>query len=189
MILFLVLSFVGNEHDIIVEKVHDGDTITATINLGFDVQLAHKEIRIEGFDAFEINKVRRTVKVTDEEIAKGKLAKTDLEELLKQAKRVYVLDGKQGAYGRLELRLFICDTFGDDQEVSLIMMLAGYDRTREKDYPLIGIPKLRKLQEKLEEAPKVMVRRHPYPYNFFEGTPETYDEWYKRVGPIIPAGD
>jgi endonuclease YncB( thermonuclease family) len=149
MYALLIIAALAQDYPIVVEKVHDGDTITATIQLGFDIELKHQEIRIKDFDAYEINKVRRTVKVTDEEIVKGKLAQADLEALLKQARKVYVTEGKRGAYGRLELSLFINDKYGDDQDVALLMILAGYDRVRQDK--LIGIPKLRELQEAMEK--------------------------------------
>jgi endonuclease YncB( thermonuclease family) len=128
MLLILVLLCANNEYDITVEKIHDADTITATIHLGFDTDLVHQTIRLKDFDAYEVNKTRRTVKVTDEEIVLGKQATAILKEMIFQAKRVYVTEGKRGAYGRLELRLYINDEWSTQQEVAIVLKAMGYDR-------------------------------------------------------------
>ena len=67
-------------------------------------------MRSASFDAWEVTKTRRTVKITDEEIAKGKVAKTALEGLLKSGE-VFVAPtsskGSRDSYGRLLGNLFI----------------------------------------------------------------------------------
>lgn len=128
-VLALVLSVCvstiqANEYDIQIEKVHDGDTFTCTIDLGFDVSINKQIIRIKNFDAWEIDRTRRTIIITDEELVKGKLAREALVDLFLHAKRIYVEDGKRGVYGRMELRVFV-----DGNEVAQVMKDAGHDRT------------------------------------------------------------
>jgi len=50
---------------------HDCDTFKADILLPWGVTLRDRTIRTD-YDAWEVNRVRRTVEVTDEEIRRGK---------------------------------------------------------------------------------------------------------------------
>jgi hypothetical protein len=55
--------------------VHDGDTlIHADILCPFGVTLRNRAIRAAGYDAWEIDRTRQTVTVTDAEIERGKAA-------------------------------------------------------------------------------------------------------------------
>lgn len=54
--------------------VIDGDTIRADIPLGFGVVLDDVTIRFADYDAWESSKRRRSVRVTDEEVERGKEA-------------------------------------------------------------------------------------------------------------------
>jgi len=59
-------------------RVIDGDTIQSDISVGYDVVLKSKTIRFKGYDACEVSTQRTTVKVTVEEIKKGREATTYL---------------------------------------------------------------------------------------------------------------
>ena len=89
-----------------VHKVYDGDTITVTIHLPFGVDLPQKTVRAYGYDAWEIKKGRRTVRITPEERAAGKKAQQALSQLLKT--EVWLEDsGKHDPYGRISARLWV----------------------------------------------------------------------------------
>lgn len=92
-----------------VVKIHDADTFTVNIDLGFGVSLRDQIVRAADYDAWEINKVRRTIAVTDEEVVKGKKAKADIEQIFAAAKIIEVQPGKslRDAYGRLLLTVVI----------------------------------------------------------------------------------
>ena len=99
----------GNLHRISVFRLHDADTISdCNISLGFGVALQHQSIRLAGFDAWEINRTRRTVEVTDEEIALGKEARDALKALLLEGEAYIVPENeRRDAYGRLLGSLWI----------------------------------------------------------------------------------
>ena len=76
-----------------LDRIIDGDTVDAHIDLGFDITI-HKRIRLAGIDTPE----SRTRDL--EEKAKGLAAKARLEELLKEEN--FVLESKEvGKYGRV----------------------------------------------------------------------------------------
>lgn len=88
-----------------VQRVYDGDTITVTIHLPFSVDLPNRTVRAYGYDAWEIKKGRRTVRVSAEELAKGRKAQVELEKLLKNG--VWLEDsGEKDPYGRVSARLW-----------------------------------------------------------------------------------
>lgn len=91
-------------------EVIDGDTIRADIRLGYDVVLARQTIRADNYDAWEKSRARRTVDVTDEEIAAGKRAAADLAELVRTAQHVWLVPGEgREPHGR-RLGHWIIDT-------------------------------------------------------------------------------
>ncbi len=51
----------ANEYPILVMGVHDGDTLTAEIDVGFDIYL-HRKIRVDGVDAPEMSKQKALAK-------------------------------------------------------------------------------------------------------------------------------
>jgi endonuclease YncB( thermonuclease family) len=105
-------------------EIHDGDTFVADIELGFDIVLARQTVRIFAFDAWEITRQRQTVKITDEELIKGRLAKQALETLFEPAVVSVAESGKRDPYGRRSLWVFV-----NGQEVGAIMRAAGHERT------------------------------------------------------------
>ena len=97
-----------------LERVVDGDTIDALIDVGFDIWLK-KRIRFQGIDSWE----SRTRNL--EEKAKGLEAKARLIELLDKvsAKPGYfrIRSFGLGKYGRLLGEIFIMDK--DDNQISI----------------------------------------------------------------------
>lgn len=95
-----------NPRPLIVHDIHDGDTLTATIALGFGIQLVKVNIRAWGYDAWEITKTRRTVKVTPEEIRKGAFARDALKLLWSNAGLWAEETGIRDPYGRVSCKLW-----------------------------------------------------------------------------------
>ena len=63
--------------------VYDGDTLVdCDIDLGFNVTLRQQDVRLLGFDAAEVSRVRRGIVITEAEIALGKQARDELREML-----------------------------------------------------------------------------------------------------------
>jgi endonuclease YncB( thermonuclease family) len=95
-----------------VVSVHDGDTLHVNVHLGFGVDLPDRTIRAFGFDAWEVTKTRHSAAtesqpITDEEIAKGKAARDELAELLKQGQLFIEDSGERDPYGRTSAVLWV----------------------------------------------------------------------------------
>ena len=135
--MFLVLLCVltqtppTNLYRLDVLKVYDGDTITANVDLGFQVGLTARSIRLAGYDAPEISRTRQTVEVTDAEIARGKLAKAALTALLEaNPGRVYLRPEGSGVgvYNRLLGYVVIYPKTGPPIDVAEYMLSHGFNR-------------------------------------------------------------
>jgi len=115
-------------HPFEVTRVLDGDTVEGTISLGWDVQLAKQTVRCLSYDAWETSRRRRSVKVTDEEIEKGKLATAYLKELAE--KGIWVSEGARSRdnYGRVLGELYV-NLDGKLYEVADLMRANGHCRS------------------------------------------------------------
>lgn len=102
-------------------EIHDGDTLTADVRLGFNVVLTHQIIRLKDFDAWEISTGRRTVRVTSEEIQRGTKAREFLVNLLKTS-QFKITDGKYDIYNRIVSDVYWLDT---KQSPSKYILLAN----------------------------------------------------------------
>ena len=95
-------------YNAVLVRVVDGDTIDATIDLGFDVQVK-KRIRLAGINAPESrtrNKVEKKL---------GLAAKERLIDILDGAANVFEIESKElGKYGRVLGRLYINKLAGKD---------------------------------------------------------------------------
>ena len=93
-----------------LDRVVDGDTVDAYIDLGFDISV-HKRIRLAGIDSPE----SRTRDL--EEKARGLGSKDRLIDLLKDGK--FILESKEvGKYGRVLGTLFVEKTNDDNLEAN-----------------------------------------------------------------------
>ena len=93
-----------------LDRVVDGDTVDAYIDLGFDISV-HKRIRLAGIDSPE----SRTRDL--EEKARGLASKDRLIDLLKDGK--FILESKEvGKYGRVLGTLFVEKTNDDNLEAN-----------------------------------------------------------------------
>jgi len=109
--------------------VIDGDTFRCAVAFPWGAGLLNQTVRCLGYDAPEISK-RRRVKppVTDEEIARGAMAKSALRELLK-GRVVYLVPGddQRDAYGRILARAFSVDSAsGESIDVAARMHELGF---------------------------------------------------------------
>ena len=123
----------GNEFPLTAIRVVDGDTINATIHLSpFDLAITSAPIRCLGYDAPEISRRRRTVRVDDDEIRRGRQAAAYLAELLKRGQAV-ARPGEEtkrvrGPYGRYLLRIFVDLADGDRIDVAEEMKRRNHTR-------------------------------------------------------------
>lgn len=82
----------------IITDVYDGDTVTADIDLGFDIWRRNERLRLYGIDAPEVR---------GEEREQGVLARDALRERLKGKEvTICTIKDKTGKYGRYLVRIF-----------------------------------------------------------------------------------
>lgn len=115
-----------------VSNVHDGDTMTGTIVFPWNVALVDVKIRAVDYDAYEISRTRKTVVITDDEIAKGKMATIKLRDLC-QSSRIMVSppSGNQfDVYGRNLVYIFY-QADGDGPFLSLSDWMKDNDFIRD----------------------------------------------------------
>ena len=99
-----------------VESVYDGDTFTATIDVGFDIKLDNQKIRLYGIDAPEVR---------GEERPEGLKSRDALRELI-DGKDVVIINRGRGKYGRI-----IAEIHLDTINVSMWMVESGFAEYRE----------------------------------------------------------
>jgi micrococcal nuclease len=90
------------EYDAVITRVYDGDTITATIDLGFKVHIASAKLRLSNIDTPEIRGVTEAEKVL------GRQCRDYVKERILN-KRVKIKVGKTGKYGRYLAELWYYD--------------------------------------------------------------------------------
>ena len=96
-----------------LDRIIDGDTVDAVIDLGFDVSV-HKRIRLAGIDTPE----SRTRDLKEKE--RGLASKARLEEMLEGGE--FVLESKEvGKYGRVLGTLFV-----DEKNINQTLVEEGY---------------------------------------------------------------
>lgn len=118
-----------HEYKFTLNKVVDGDTIDAIIDLGFGI-FTKKRIRLIGIDAPEI---RLQSKIEDpqerkKEKARGLLAKEELTKLLKGKNKTLIVKtklDKRGKYGRVLGEIFVSES-GSLTNINNLLLLGGY---------------------------------------------------------------
>lgn len=110
-------------------SVYDGDSVKADVDIGFDLMLSQQSIRAMGYDSPELTRTRRSVVVTDAEIARGRAARAALVALLADGEP-YIAppDGDDtDAYGRRLGYLFV-RRGGEWLDVAETMRAEGHER-------------------------------------------------------------
>lgn len=118
-------------------RLHDGDTVVdAEIALPFSVSLRNQSIRTDGYDAWEIDRTRRTIVYDKDELVKGAAALKALSVLLSDNGLWIDETGKRDPYGRINARLWTKDKTGKWLDVATWMKDQGHCRpaTRELDF-------------------------------------------------------
>ncbi len=112
----------------------DGDTVAfKVLNLPYNVAIVNRKIRDNSYDTWESRLVQRSTgpEVTDEEIAKGKLAKEAFNNLLKDGDLFVmppVKEPKFDSFGRLLGKLYIKQKDGVILDVGKYMKENGHTR-------------------------------------------------------------
>lgn len=110
-------------------KVHDADTLTeGVIRLPWGAAIAGRSIRSD-YDAWEVTKVRQTVKITDEEIARGKAAADELSKILGQF-TLYVSEPERDIdpYDRIDSVWWVRDVSGSVERLADVAKRKGWIR-------------------------------------------------------------
>lgn len=102
-----------NRYPVKFTQVHDGDTFVVDILLDFELALRGQKIRAVDCATWEINRIRQTVPITDQELVKGKQAR-DAAAAMFATRPVYISVGQplRDAYGRILGQLWIQNADG-----------------------------------------------------------------------------
>lgn len=112
-------------------QIHDVDTIKADIVLPFGVVLPSRSIRAQSYDGWEIDRTRKTVIISDAELAKGKEARAALEKLISDSLGLYAVESKDpGVYGRVSAYLYVQTKDGTMLSVARWAEDNGHVRTK-----------------------------------------------------------
>lgn len=115
----------------VISRWHDADTFYGTLYFGFGVSYTPaKGIRAYGYDAWEINKIRRTVKVEEAEILRGEEALSAIKELVSSGSLFVQDTGKEDPYGRASCTLWLYKPDKTWINVAQWMVEHGHDRNR-----------------------------------------------------------
>lgn len=111
-------------------KVHDADTLSdGVIRLPWGAAIAGRSIRVSDYDAWEITRVRQTVKISDEEIARGKAAADELSKILGQF-TLYVSEPERDIdpYDRIDAVWWVRDVSGSVERLADVAKRKGWIR-------------------------------------------------------------
>jgi endonuclease YncB( thermonuclease family) len=116
-----------------VRAVLDGDSFTCDLENGPEVFggqpiIRECHVRVNALDCWESKEIYRGgVKVTKDEVAKGKAAIVFAKTLLTPGRRVTIIQRGADKYGRL-LADVLLDEAGTAVDYAELMILAGHDR-------------------------------------------------------------
>jgi len=105
------LPYDNNTYKVKVLHIHDGDTFTGDIDLGFDLRIT-LTFRLLGLN---------TPEVVGKEKAAGLASKAFLEDIINTAKEVFVKTTKKEKYGR-----YLATVFCDGVNVNEQLLKEGY---------------------------------------------------------------
>lgn len=112
-------------------QVKDADTIACDVVFPWRVTLNRVTCRLANMDAWEASRARRTVNVTDAEIAKGIKARDEFKALLATGRlelQPLKYGGTVGAYGRIEANWRIVHPDGKTTDVAAWIRSQGHER-------------------------------------------------------------
>lgn len=112
---------------------HDADTFDLAINIDdFDIILHSQKVRVENYDSCEVNRVRKTVNITDAELIKGKQARDYVATLIQKYEVYIVTKNKRDAYGRLLVIVYLSDKNHKNLFIDLkdLIFAQGFDRSQ-----------------------------------------------------------
>ena len=111
------------EYNAEVTSVYDGDTCTATIDLGFKLFTRKAKLRLLGIDTYEL----RSSDLAEKLLAAD--ARGYLRELI-LGKRVRIKSRRKGKYGRYLVTIWLLDDAGNPGATSIndIMIQSGHAR-------------------------------------------------------------
>ena len=116
-----------------INRIKDGDTFNASfVKLPWHTGLVDVDVRCFGYDAYEISKKRKSVTITNTEIAKGQKAKIAFEELIAKARWAYLRPEvpEIDCYGRILGSLYL-QIPGEDELVSVSEWMSSHGHTRK----------------------------------------------------------
>lgn len=96
-----------------VTGVHDGDTITVEIDLGFGIKITNQKIRLVGINAPELKGTTKT---------EGLKSRDKLTELVSNKQiKIQTIKDKKEKYGRLLGKIWVDDVYVND-----VLLKEGY---------------------------------------------------------------
>ncbi len=125
LLLIATPASAENRYPARVVSIADADTFTLAIAFEWGVGYTGP-VRVANFDAFEVSRRRRTVKVSDAELVKGKAARDLVVAWFARAKSIEVIPDasrRRDVYGRPLVRVVV-----DGEDLGDAMRAAGYDR-------------------------------------------------------------
>lgn len=113
-------------------NIKDGDTLSGTILVGFEIELVKQDMRARDYDAWESHRYRRSAAVgdgiTDVEIAKGKLATQKLVEWVGNKSVFVQCKPERDTYGRWLVSFYRINDDGTFTNFATWMKRNGHTR-------------------------------------------------------------
>ena len=109
-----------HRYSALITHVHDGDTVTADIDLGFSLVHADQRIRLYGIDAPSLRGQEREAGLAARDALSGRV--------LGRRVTLCSIDDARGKYGRTLARLYVDGTF-----VNAWLVFRGHARPRHYD--------------------------------------------------------
>lgn len=109
--------------------VHDADTLASgVIRLPWGVAITGRSVRSD-YDAWEVSRVRQTVKVTEDEIARGKAARDELTKMLGELVMYVSLPERDiDPYDRIDAVWWVRTKDGNYERLATIAKQKGWIR-------------------------------------------------------------
>lgn len=129
----------NQRYSIQISRVIDGDTIQGTIQLPWAISMSNRIVRLLDYDAWETRHP-----ASDDEIAKGLVAKTTLQGLIKQIPIAVIETGLRSFddFGRVLGRLILINEKGVELNIADYMKQNGHTKIKiakfDPSFPIDG---------------------------------------------------